>query len=88
MKVQLVSRDERSTRCTIRRSRKKWGLHVFLLADCNSGHLCAFEPYYGSATTNSLARPDLQFTARIVLHLCNEVKRKTNDRGYHLFTDR
>jgi len=60
----------------------KWGLRVFSLADCNSGYLCTFEPYYGSATANSLARPDLQFTARIVLHLCNEVKHKTNVRGY------
>ena len=66
----------------------KWGLRVFSLADSKTGYLCGFEPYYGSATTNSLPRPDLQFTARIVLHLCSEVTDKVGGEGYHLFTDR
>lgn len=66
----------------------KWGLRVFSLADCKTGYLCAFEPYYGSITTNSLPRSDLPFTARIVIHLCYELKQLVNGDGYHLFTDR
>lgn len=66
----------------------KWGLRVFSLADCNTGYLCAFEPYYGSATTNSLPRPGLPFTARIVMHLCDQINQSVGGDGYHVFTDR
>ena len=66
----------------------KWGLRVFALADCKIGYLCAFEPYYGSATTNSLHRPELPFTSRIVVHLCTELLQRVNGHGFHLFTNR
>ena len=67
----------------------KWGLRVFTMADCKTGYLCAFEPYYGATTMQSLPRPDLPFTARIVLHLCNELLQKVDvGDGYHLYTDR
>jgi len=38
--------------------------------------------------TESLTRPDLPFTSRIVIHLVNQLLQETNATGYHLFTDR
>lgn len=32
----------------------KWGLRVYILADCATGYVSAFEPYYGSTTTKPL----------------------------------
>ncbi|KAG0411154.1 hypothetical protein HPB47_011720 [Ixodes persulcatus] len=66
----------------------KWGLRVYILADCATGYVSAFEPYYGSTTTESLARPELPFTCRIVLHLLDKVQCASPGRGYHLYTDR
>jgi len=66
----------------------KWGLRVFALADCKTGYMCAFEPHCGSATTNSLLRPELPFTSRIVVHLCTELLQRVNGHGFHLFTNR
>ncbi|XP_040072197.1 piggyBac transposable element-derived protein 4-like [Ixodes scapularis] len=66
----------------------KWGLRVYILADCAIGYVSAFEPYYGSTTTESLPRPDLPFTCRIVLHLLDKVQCASPGRGYHLYTDR
>ncbi|KAM7315674.1 piggyBac transposable element-derived protein 4-like [Ixodes scapularis] len=66
----------------------KWGLRVYVLADCRTGYVSAFEPYYGSTTTESLCRPDLPFTCRIVLHLLDKVQCASLKSGYHLYTDR
>lgn len=66
----------------------KWGLRIYVLADCVTGYISAFEPYYGSTTTDSLCRPDLPFTCRIVLHLLDKVKQASGGSGYHLYTDR
>ena len=66
----------------------KWGMRVYVLADSATGYVCCFEPYYGKPTTDSLARPTMQFTSRIVLHLCDELLLAADGNGYHLFTDR
>ncbi|XP_065672200.1 piggyBac transposable element-derived protein 4-like [Hydra vulgaris] len=66
----------------------KWGIRVFVLADSETGYISFFEPYYGNCTTESLARPMMQFTSRIVLHLCDELLEAAQGSGYHLFTDR
>jgi len=66
----------------------KWGLRVYVLADSDTGYVSVFEPYYGRETTESLVRPDLNFTSRIVIHLCQQLQSKTNAVGYHLYTDR
>lgn len=66
----------------------KWGMRVYALADCQTGYISAFEPYYGSTTTDSLCRPELPFTCRIVLHLLEKVEQATPGSGYHLYTDR
>lgn len=66
----------------------KWGLRVYVLADSETGYICAFEPYYGRQTTEVLPRPDLLFTSRIVIHLCDVLLNEVTGSGYHLFTDR
>lgn len=67
----------------------KWGIRIFVLADSSTGFIVALEPYYGAATTSSLSRPNLPFTARIVLHLCDKLSISTNgSKGFHVFTDR
>ncbi|KAK8759488.1 hypothetical protein V5799_018670 [Amblyomma americanum] len=66
----------------------KWGMRVYALADCQTGYISAIEPYYGSTTTDSLGRPELPFTCRIVLHLLQKVQQATPGSGYHLYTDR
>ena len=54
----------------------------------DSAYIVAFVPYYGKYTTDGLVRPDLPFTSRIVLHLCNMLSSKEYGLGYHIFTDR
>ena len=66
----------------------KWGLRIYTLGDSATGYIVTFEPYYGQKTTESLTRPDLPFTSRIVIHLVNQLLQETNATGYHLFTDR
>lgn len=66
----------------------KWGMRVYALDDCQTGYVSAIEPYYGSTTTDSLSRPELSFTCRIVLHLLQKVQQATPGSGYHLYTDR
>ena len=63
----------------------KWGLRMYVLADSANGYICCFEPYYGKCTTDSLARPDMSFTSRIVLHLCDELLPIAQRSGYHVF---
>ena len=67
----------------------KWGIRIYVLADSASSYICTFIPYHGKITTDSLIKPDLPFTSRIVLHLYNNLKELWPDiRGHHLFTDR
>ncbi|MGH0117569.1 UNVERIFIED_CONTAM: hypothetical protein FKN15_005071 [Acipenser sinensis] len=66
----------------------KWGMCVFVLADCETGYVSAIVPYFGSPTTDSMLRPDMLFSSRIVLHLCETLLQTTNGHGFHLFTDR
>ncbi|MGH0144988.1 UNVERIFIED_CONTAM: hypothetical protein FKN15_031147 [Acipenser sinensis] len=66
----------------------KWGMRVSVLADCKTGYLSAIVPYFGSQTTESLLRPDMPFSSRMVLHLCETLLQTTDRNGFHLFTDR
>lgn len=78
-----------SFKCYNPKKPTKWGLKVFVLSDSRSGYVHSFEPYYGSSTTESLVRPDLPFTSRIVLHLANNLVSGGNaGSGFHIFTDR
>ena len=45
-------------------------------------------PYYGKTTTESLIRPDLPFTSRIVIQLAQVLQARTSGSGYHIYTDR
>lgn len=66
----------------------KWGLRVYVLADCKTGYVSVFEPYFGIETTQTLVRPDLPFTSRVALHLIDGLLQNVQGTGYHLFTDR
>lgn len=66
----------------------KWRPRVYVLADCATGYICMFEPYYGRETTALPIRPDLPFTTRIVVHLVDRLMTKSSGSGYHLYTDR
>nr|CAB3267317.1 GDP-L-fucose synthase [Phallusia mammillata] len=66
----------------------KWGLRVYVLSDCETGYISAFEPYFGKSTSKSLAHQHLPFTTGIVLHLVDQVLEKSEGSGYHLYTDR
>ncbi|XP_069697349.1 piggyBac transposable element-derived protein 4-like isoform X1 [Periplaneta americana] len=66
----------------------KWGLRIYVIADSTNGYVRGLIPYYGSVTTKSLIHPELTFTSRIVLQLINKVQSVTNEKGYHLYTDR
>jgi len=66
----------------------KWGLRVYTLCDSQTGYVCAFEPYYGAATTDQLPYPNHQFAPRVVLHLIDQLLQAADGTGYHLFTDR
>ena len=66
----------------------KWGLRVYTMCESESAYIVAFVPYYEKYTTDGLVRPDLPFTSRIVLHLCNMLSSKGYGSGYHIFTDR
>lgn len=63
-------------------------MRVYALADCQTGYISAVEPYYGNTTTDSLSRPELPFTCRIVLHLLQKVQQAMPVSGYHLYTNR
>ena len=56
----------------------KWGLRGYFLAECKSGYICSFEPYFGKQTTESLPWPDQPFTSRIVLHFVDQVSLSFN----------
>lgn len=49
----------------------KWSLYVYVLADCEIGHICIVEPYYGPMARQVLPRSDLCFTSRFVIHFCH-----------------
>jgi len=59
-----------------------------MLAESATGYISAFEPYFRRQTTESLIRPDLPFTSRIVLQLVEQLLQRSNGSGYHLYTDR
>ncbi|KAH8021108.1 hypothetical protein HPB51_012503 [Rhipicephalus microplus] len=61
------------------------GMRIYALANCQTGYISTFEPYYRSTTTDSLSRPKLPFTCRIVLHVLQKVQQEnTLGSGYHL----
>ncbi|KAH8033722.1 hypothetical protein HPB51_015711 [Rhipicephalus microplus] len=66
----------------------KSGMHIYALADYQTGYISAFEPCYGSTTTDSLSCPELPFTCQIVLQLLQKVQQDTPGSGYYLRTDR
>lgn len=66
----------------------KWGIRIYDLADSASSYIYTFISYHGKITTNSLIKPDLPFTSRIVLQLYNNLRESWPDiKGHHLFTD-
>ena len=65
----------------------KWRLRVYTMCGGTSGYIVAFVPYYGKFTTDNLVRPDLLFTSRIVLELCNMLSSSVNEMRYHIFMD-
>jgi hypothetical protein len=66
----------------------KWGLRIFCLCDSENGYVFSHIPYYGKTTTESLIRPDLPFTSRIVIHLAQALQAHTGGSGYHIYTNR
>ncbi|KAK1330539.1 hypothetical protein QTO34_010729 [Cnephaeus nilssonii] len=57
--------------------------------DSKCGYIHSFVPYYGGITSETLVRPDLPFTSRIVLELHERLKNSVpGSQGYHFFTDR
>jgi hypothetical protein len=42
-----------------------WGLCMFVLGECETRYILSFVPYFGSAITERLIRPDLPFTSGI-----------------------
>jgi hypothetical protein len=68
----------------------KWGICLYVLADSATvySYIYTFIAYHGKITTESLIKPDLPFTSRIVLHLFSNLKESCpNITGYHIFTD-
>ncbi|KAK1336349.1 hypothetical protein QTO34_004155 [Cnephaeus nilssonii] len=67
----------------------KWGIRLYVLSDSKCGYVHSFVPYYGGITSETLVRPDLPFTSRIVLKLHERLKNSVpGSQGYHFFTDR
>lgn len=66
----------------------KWGLRIYCLCDSETGYVYCHIVYYGSTTTNSLIRPELPVTSRIVLQLTELLLAAANGSGYHIYTDR
>ena len=62
----------------------KWGLRVFVLAECKTGYICSFQPYFGKQTIENLFWLDQPFTSRIVLYLIDQVNAYAPCTGYHL----
>jgi hypothetical protein len=67
----------------------KWGVRMYVLSDSNTGYVYSILPYFGSITSESLIHPELPISARIVLHLYNNLLESIpNSEGYHLYVDR
>lgn len=67
----------------------KWGIKVYALGDAQNGYMFSMEPYFGAQTTNALMCPELPTTARVVIHLANNLTQVPNlGIGYHIFIDR
>lgn len=47
----------------------KWGIRIYVRADAITGYVYCILPYYGSLTSEDLARTDLPASTRIVLQL-------------------
>ncbi|KAG5874638.1 hypothetical protein JTB14_010703 [Gonioctena quinquepunctata] len=61
-----------------------WDLRVYAPADCATGFISVLLPYSGVSTTRGLIRPELIFTSRITLHLCNMLSATSNGSGFQL----
>ncbi|XP_043486379.1 uncharacterized protein LOC122513913 [Polistes fuscatus] len=67
----------------------KWSIRIYTLADSVTGYICGILAYYGSLTTQTLIRPDLPVSTRILLHLYTMLVNKVSGtQGHHMFTDR
>ncbi|KAK1330554.1 hypothetical protein QTO34_010744 [Cnephaeus nilssonii] len=67
----------------------KWGIRSYDPLRFKMWLLHSFVPYYGGITSETLVRPDLPFTSRIVLELHERLKNSVpGSQGYHFFTDR
>jgi hypothetical protein len=66
----------------------KWGIRIYVLADSTNGYIYSILPYYGSITRESLIRPELPITSKIVLALYSKLLTNIpNAKGYHIFCD-
>ena len=66
----------------------KVGPTILCLCDSENGCVFSYIPYYGKTTTESLIRPDLPFTSRIVIHLAQDLQAHTSGSGHHIYNDR
>ena len=87
MKALWASRAELLSKRAILKSQPNGAFGVYALCDCESGYVCAFEPYFGKATTEALPWLQLPFATRIVMHLVDQVVARAGGTGYHVYTD-
>ncbi|KAL2714361.1 piggyBac transposable element-derived protein 4-like [Vespula squamosa] len=67
----------------------KWEFRIYLLADSKTGYIYTILSYYEKITSDSLIKPELPVSTRIVLHLYNKLLQELPEaKGYHIFTDR
>jgi len=89
MSLWLVSKEKFLSSLTTQKKPTKWGIRVYVLTDSATSYVCTFIPYHGKITTESLIKPDLPFTSRIVLQLFHNIRQTWPDiSGYHIFADR
>ncbi|KAL2714427.1 piggyBac transposable element-derived protein 4-like [Vespula squamosa] len=67
----------------------KWGIRIYVLSDARTEYICAMLPYYRSISTNTLIRPNLPVSSRIILQLYHRLLTANPEaKGHHIFTDR
>ena len=66
----------------------KWGMRVYVLADCETDYISCLELCFEQPTTDALPRPGETFTSRIVMHLVDHLATQTEGAGYHIYTNR
>jgi hypothetical protein len=88
MSLWLVSKEKFLSSLTTQKNQLN-GESVSMFWHTVTSHVCTFIPYHGKITTDSLSKPDLPFTSRIVLQLSHNIRQTWPDISiYHIFTDR